>query len=252
MRRVYWQSHPFTVISSFQGQEITDYNPRAKAVDARRLTEQLLGLPTIPHAESLVASCRLYALALELIHDRPDISYQLLISSVETIADETLRFFQPPDEAKLEHQRAVYDLALSLKLGKETAKKLAIEACKRERWTTRKFKQFLKDNVGESVWTEQDELFPNIRLEISPKRENFEQTLNKIYGARSGATHTGKPFPVTASYTGGPRISVRVADALFGTESLFPPVVWFERVVNSALYGYWDRTVPTSQRSEDT
>jgi hypothetical protein len=109
-----------------------------------------------------------------LIHDRPDISYQLLISSVETIANGTLRSFQPSDEAKLEHQRAVYDLALSLELGEETAKKLAIEACKREWWATRKFKRFLIDNVGESVWTEQDELFHKMRLEDLPKRENFE------------------------------------------------------------------------------
>jgi hypothetical protein len=106
--------------------------------------------------------------------------------------------------------------------------------------------------VGESVWTEQDELFRKMRLEDLPKRENFEQTLGKIYNARSKATHEGQPFPATASYTGGPRISVRAASALFGTESPFPPVVWFERVVNSALYGYWDRAVPTSQRSEDT
>jgi hypothetical protein len=252
MRRVYWRPHPFTVITSFEGQEIEDYNPRPKAVDAQRLTELLLGLPTIRHAESLVASCRLYALALELIHDRPDISYQLLISSVETIANGTLRSFQPSDEAKLEHQKAVYDLALSLELGEETAKKLAIEACKGEWWATRKFKRFLMDNVGESVWTEQDELFHKIRLEDLPKRENFEQTLGKIYNARSKATHEGQPFPVTASYTGGPRISVRAASALFGTESPFPPVVWFERVVNSALCGYWERAVPTLQRSEET
>jgi hypothetical protein len=56
MRRVYWRPHPFTVITSFEGQEIEDSNPRPKAVDARRLTELLLGLPRIPYAESLVAS----------------------------------------------------------------------------------------------------------------------------------------------------------------------------------------------------
>lgn len=78
-----------------------------------------------------MAACRLYALALELIHDRPDISYQLLISSVETIANGVLRSFQPSDEAKLEHQEAVYDVALRLQLGDDAAKKLAIEACKR-------------------------------------------------------------------------------------------------------------------------
>jgi len=247
MRRVFWRPHPFTIIKSFEGQEIQNYNPRPKAVDGQRLTELLLGLPTIQHAQSLVAACRLYVLALELIHDWPDISYQLLISCVETMANGTLRTFQPSDDAKLEHQKSVYDLALSLELGDETAKKLAIEACKREWWATRKFKQFLIDNVDDSIWTEQDELFHEIRLENLPKRENFEQTLGKIYNVRSKATHEGQLFPITASYTGGPVIPIRAATALFGTDSPFPPVVWFERIVNSALYGYWDRAIPRSQ-----
>jgi hypothetical protein len=252
MQRVYWRPHPYTVITSFEGQELRDYNPRPKPVDARRLTDLLLALPKLQHAQSLVASCRLYALALELIHERPDISYQLLISSVETIANGTLRSFQPSDDVKVEHQKALYELALRLNLGEDTAKKLAVEACKREWWATRKFKQFLMDNVAESIWTEQDELFSQMRQVGLPKREEFERALGKIYIARSKATHEGQSFPVTASYTGGPRISMRAASMLFGSDSSFPPVVWLERIVNSALCSFWERAVPTSQRSEGT
>lgn len=61
IRRACWRPHPLAVITTFAGQEIEDYNPRPKTVDSQRLTELLLGLPSIPHAESLVASCRLYA-----------------------------------------------------------------------------------------------------------------------------------------------------------------------------------------------
>jgi hypothetical protein len=240
------------VITSFEGQEIWDYNPRPKPIDARRLTELLLALPKLQHAQGLVASCRLYALALELIHDRPDISYQMLISSVETLANGALRSFQPSDDAKVEHQRAVYDLAFSLELGVDTAKKLAVEACKREWCATRKFKQFLMDNVTESVWTEQDELFYRMQHEGLPKREDFERVLDKIYNARSKATHEGQPFPITASYTGGPSISTRAASMLFSSDSPFPPVVWFERIVNSALCSFWERAVPASQGPEGT
>jgi hypothetical protein len=52
MQRVYWRPHPYTVITSFQGQELLDYNPRPKSIDARRLTELLLGLPKLQHALS--------------------------------------------------------------------------------------------------------------------------------------------------------------------------------------------------------
>src|SRR5262249_44674751 len=139
-----------------------------------------------------------------------------------------------------------YELAMSLELGMETAKKLAIEACRKEWWATKKFKHFLMDNVSESLWTEPDELFRRMNQEVLPKREEFERTLGKIYNARSKATHEGQPFPVSASSTGGPSISTRAAAVLFGTDSPFPPVVWFERVVNSALCGFWERTMPPS------
>jgi hypothetical protein len=244
MRRVFWRPHPSTVIAWPDRQEIQQYNPRPKPVYAHRLTDLLLGLPKVEHAKSLVASCRLYALALELIHDRPDISYQLLISSVETVANGVLRAFQPDDDLKVEHHKAVYDLALSLSLGEETARRLAIEACRREWWATKKFKAFLIDNAAESIWTEKDELFHQMPAEVMPKRENFERTLSRIYAARSKATHAGQPFPIAASYTGGPNISMRAGHMLFGTDSPFPPVVWFERVVNSALCSYWERSIP--------
>lgn len=245
MRRIFWRPHPLTVLTSYEGQEIQDYNPRPKQLDPSKLTELLLGLPGLPHAESLVASCRLYALALELIHERPDIAYQMLISSVETIANASLRTFQPADDLKVEHQKVVYEMAVSLGLGEETARKLAIEACRREWWATKKFKKFLIDNVPESIWEEPDELFSRMDQELMPKREDFERSLSKIYNARSKATHEGRSFPASASYTGGPTISMPAAAGLFGAASPFPPVVWFERVVNNALCGFWERTMPS-------
>ena len=99
-------------------------------------------------------------------------------------------------------------------------------------------------NTSESIWKEPDELFYRMHQRLMPKREDFERTLSKIYNARSKATHEGQPFPASANYTGGPTIPTRTAAALFGTVSPFPPVVWFERVVNSALCGYWERTMP--------
>jgi hypothetical protein len=245
MRRVFWRPHPMMVLTSITGQELENYNPRPKAVVARDLTGLLLALPSVPHAKSLVTACRLYAVALELIHDRPDIAYQLLISSVETIANSVFGDFQPADEVKLEHQNGLYEFALGLRLDKETARALAIEACRREWWATKKFKKFLTDYVSEAVWSQPDELFHRVHQEVMPKGADFERTLGKIYAARSKATHQGQAFPHSASYTGGPYLTVRASTALYATESPFPPVVWFERVVNSALSSYWHRSLPT-------
>lgn len=243
MSRICWRPHPFSILTSLEGQKIRDYNPRPKALNPGRLTALLTGLPPLEYAKSIVASCRLYALALELIHERPDISYQLLISSVETMANAALASFQPSDDVKVDHKNAVYKLAVSIGLEEKVARQLTIEACKGEYWATKKFKKFLMDNVADSVWTEQDELFHQMSNDILPKREDFEQILGKIYKARSKATHVGQPFPITASYTGGPTINVRAANKFYSDDGAFPPVVWFERIVQSALLRIWDRSI---------
>jgi len=252
MQRIFWTRHPAVITTGRDTQRIEDYNPWPKPVDGKKLTALLLGLPRSAHAASIVASARLYALALEMIHERPDISYQLLISSVETIADAALHSFEPPPDAQVKHQKAVFDLAISLGMKLEQATQLAIEACKHEYWVKRKFKKFLIDNVDDSIWTEQDDLFRIARVLTLPQREDFEKTLSKVYDARSKATHVGKPFPVTALHTGGPFMPEKLASAVFrsihsGSPLTFPPVAWFERVVNSAISSFWERSLTNAQ-----
>jgi hypothetical protein len=245
MRRIYWPPLPATVITSIDGQEIHDNNPPPLAVDPTALTALLTGLPRAQYAESIVASARLYALALELIREQPDLSYQLLISAVETIANEALRSFQPDDDEKVQHQRVVFDLVKNLGIEDEAARKVAIAACKREHWATRKFKKFLTDNIDESIWDSEDDLF-KILPKLIPVRDQFQKTLGNIYDARSKATHFGREFPASGTHAGGPMIPVRLVASLWGSEPIFPPVVWLERVVNSAIRRFWERSIAQS------
>jgi len=247
MRRIHWPRLPASVMTGLDRQEIFDNNPLPIPVDPNRLTALLQGLPRLPHAKSLVASARMYSLALKLIREQPDIAYQLLISSVETIATEALRDFQPEDAAKVKHQQAVFNLAVELGLGEGDAKSLALKACTHERWATRKFKKFLTDNIDDTVWEKEDDLYrmPSGLLRLS--REHLQEALDNIYRARSKATHAGQQFPATASYSGGPSISVRAAMAMESSVQSasrlpFPPVVWFERLVNVAIRNFWERS----------
>src|SRR5262249_4097761 len=131
---------------------------------------------------------------------------QLLITSIETLADAALGSFKPPADEQVQHQRSVYKLAQSLGLPDESATSLALEACKPLHWATRKFKRFLIDNVSESLWSYPDDLFPKLGELFSIDRSDFEKMLAAIYDARSKATHLGRPFPDTAFHAGGPRI----------------------------------------------
>jgi hypothetical protein len=133
MRRVYWPPYPATVEIGWEWQKVRNNNPPPLPVDPDRLTVPLLGLPRLEHAKSIVASARLYTLALELIRERPDIAYQLLVSSAETIANQTVP--EPDDNVKLEYQRGVFNLAKKLGLGEEMARKLTLKACEtKEGW----------------------------------------------------------------------------------------------------------------------
>jgi hypothetical protein len=246
MRKVYWPPHPASVITWPDGQgvrhEIHDYNPPPLPVDPGEISALLLRLPRVGHAEGIVASARLYALAMELIREQPELAYQILISAVETVANDALNDFQPDDDAKVQRQRPVFDLATQLGLGEEAARRLAVSACQSENWAGKKFKKFVTDNLDDSVWDREDDLF-RVPLEVLPRREGLQRTLGEIYGARSRATHRGRRFPASAFYSGGPSVPFHVGQALFGSDSAFPPVVWFERIVNKALRTFWQRSV---------
>ena len=243
MRKVYWPPFPATVAISFDGkQEVRYYNPLPKPVDPDTLTALLLGLPRIEHADSLVASARAYSRALELIRNHPDAAYQLLVSAVETIANRVLKKWQPDDEAKVEHQRTVFKLAAEFGLGEQAARKLALEACKGEHWAKRKFREFLTANTDDTICDKEDDLFrPALPLELLPHKEDFQRTLGRIYDARCDATHWGRQFPVAGSFSGGPTIPTELAWAWLSSD--FPPIAWFERIVNIAIRTFWERSV---------
>jgi len=242
LRRIYWPPLPATVITSISSEEVHDNNPPPLSVDPQALTALLTALPSSQYAESIVASARLYALALELIRDQPHISYQVLISAVETLANEALNSFQPDDDEKVEHQRNVFNLMKDLGIGDDIARQVAIAACKREHWATRKFKKFLADNIDSSIWEKEDDLFKTLPNSVPP-RDQFEKTLGKIYDARSKATHFGQQFPISAAYAGDPMIPAAITTLLLGADPVFPPVVWFERLVNKAITRFWQSSV---------
>jgi hypothetical protein len=237
-----WQRQPSSVVYGAKGVEkIIDYNPSPKSVDPDYLKGIFLALPNLDHAESIVLSARRYALALELIQNRPELSYQFLISSVEAIANSVLSSFKPRTDEMIEVKRSVYDLALEFGLGEPKAKKLVIEACKGFSWSKRKFKKFLCDHVGDEVWTKEDDVFADIQF-LMPKRERFEYALNQIYESRNKGLHAGKDYPISGTVGTSPLIPAKMMLEFDTSKDFFPPVTWFERVVNIALRTYLERS----------
>jgi hypothetical protein len=115
---------------------------------------------------------------------------------------------------------------------------------------SRKFKKFLLDNCDGSSWDDADDLFmmpPPFWFRLPDS--GFAKALGEIYNARSRATHLGHRFPSSASYIGGPRIDPGLLNALLVGGSIFPPVAWFERVVNTAIRTHWERCIQIDMES---
>ena len=105
----------------------------------------------------------------------------------------------------------------------------------------RPWSKFLVDNCGEDVWTE-DDVF-RIQPLYVPHRDQFEEALKQIYNARGKLTHGGHAFPSSAAFGIHPHVPARIMLELHPTKPGFPPLVWFERVVNSALRGFAKRSL---------
>src|ERR1051325_6496764 len=240
-KRVAWPRHPIGVETRGGPRgEITlhDYNPPPRPVDARHLAATLAKLPELSYAKEFIASARLYAQALPLLGDAPDIAYQLLISAVETMANGLLKDYKPSrgDMLNTKGASAVITRAKELNIPLEQAETLALAACAGERWISRKFRHFLMQRIDDSLW-QPDDVF-TLPVEFTPPKEKLEQVLRNIYNTRSSAIHEGESWQDTIRVGWGGMIPVTAMPLLLEKGINVPPVVWFERLVNMALNQY--------------
>lgn len=235
-KQVYWKPRPADLVYHPDGITYKDNQPAPRPFDAAGLSETLRLLRSLPTAEAIVRCARRYALGMELIDTRWEIAYQHLISAAETIAGDALAGWTPDDAAKVASKSELVKAAMKEGLPAEAANRLAIEASADNPWSRRKFKKFLLDHTDDSVFAD-DDLFLVPEF-IRPKKDDFEKHLNDVYDLRSGASHSGKSFPPSASI--GPSAMIPTAathEVLLGKRP-FPPIGWFERVVNNAICNY--------------
>lgn len=236
----FWSRKPSTVVYGPEGIEIKDYNPKPKGIDIKQLCEYFTLLSSMQDAKSFLLSTRLYSLALQLIEKHPEISYLLFISSIETICNNVFKDYKPDRQDMIEMKRNVKAEAIKYGLNDEQSGELAVKACEGIPWITRKFVKFLNDFKSDDLWND-DDLF-QIPDFLIPQKENFEETLKSIYNARGKMQHAGQFFPPTSSVGSQPTIPSRIytssMKSIFSSKQQFPPVCWFERVVNLALNNF--------------
>ena len=232
-----WRRRPITIRTGSEGQHVEIHDTPPTGVDTEALKGFLLKLPDLTAVEEIIHACRLYKTALELIESRPDITYQLLISAVETMAGVALHDYEPDEAVRASMKRPVFERARTYGLDAEPARRLALEASRGITWLRQKFKKFILDNVAPDEIDGEDPVFPWWSF-LRPARQDFERVLGEIYDARSGNLHAGYPFPRWVGLGTSPTADPRNVPTLGLAPNDVPPVTWFERVVSAAARRY--------------
>jgi hypothetical protein len=214
-----------------------DNDPALVVDDQQSAFHWCVSTPSAAGAEPAAAEFRSVAArgrpsTLDLIESRPDITYQLLISAVETMAGVALSDYKPEEAEKLKTKQNVLEKARALGIDDEKAKALALEACQGMTWLKQKFKKFILNYVSSGEVSGEDPVFPWLFLRPAP--ENFERVLGQIYDARSGNLHRAYPFPPWVGLGTSSTVDPRNVPFTGLAPKDVPPVPWFERVVSIA------------------
>lgn len=228
--------------------ELIQHAPEDAGLDQHALERFLKWIGDQPEslASPYLLALRLYQQALRLIHEEVTVSYQLLISAIETIA--TAAISPPAIDEILEKKKRLVSYLGEQGLDKEQVRKAVEADTKGASWNSHRFMKFIQGNIQQNVWSWPDSLYPgNLYLEdFMPRRGELRKMLANVYGLRSAATHSGKPFPDYVSIGLSPFISDKAMMQLGPiwpkcdkpkASSYVPPILWFERLVQSALYG---------------
>ncbi len=238
MRVSHWPKRPMHFLYGLDGIKVKSYHPPMVAFDSNQLMQILLTLPKLKMASAVIRSARLYASAMERIEAQPDICYQLFISAAETMADAVLEEWEPDNNVKIASKSGLVTYATETeKLSIEVAKRLALAVSKGNPWSSRKFRKFIMDNIDTSEVCREDNLFV-VPQELCPKEAEIGKAIGEVYQARSGATHSGHSYPASAAIGPSVMMPVKAFDCVFNQQQPFPPIGWFERVVNNAVCTY--------------
>ena len=232
-----WTKRSATIYTGLTDVQVIFNDPPPVGVDHSALRQFLLTLPEIPEAARIICAARLYRTALELIESRPDIAYQLLISTTESLAVVAIADYEPEEAARIVIKKEVQKQAIAYGLSEQQANNLALLASKGLGWTKKKFVKFLTANVSREELLEKDRVFLTSQFR-APGADDFEQTLERIYNMRSGSLHTGSSFPRSVGLGTRTGVNWREVELDRRRQREVPPVPWFERVVSLATQKY--------------
>jgi hypothetical protein len=222
--------------------EVSSHDPHPFAINESDFFDWFAAVRSHSDRTSILSAARLYAASLEHQWRYPEISYQLLVFAVEAVAGRAFKQWIPEDSDRLQHSAsgAVMKIATEAKLDSDLSRRLALAAAEGNTWLSRKFCLFLTRFASDPTWPSDgtDSLHPNLDLPHAPKSDEFDAVLKRVYKARGGVVHAGGRIPDEAFLGANTRLSPEAFVALMAPTEPFPPLPWFERVLNQAINSF--------------
>jgi hypothetical protein len=244
-----WNPRPFAAILVGVGRNTWVLPRAAKGYHPLDGLKILNTLPSLParSATTLVRAARLYQEAIWLAESETAMSWLMLVSAVETAANQWQKEKDPP---AIRLETSLPDLFHYLsELGAEVPARVAAHIADML-GSTRKFVEFLITFLPSPP-----EVRPPIGFQHPWDKDNLEKTFRKIYGYRSKALHDGIPFPLPmcepafsqldwSAPSEVPMGSTSALNATWVNKDTPMHFHSFEHIARHAILNWWERGAP--------
>jgi hypothetical protein len=217
-------------------------------IDLAQLPQSLAKVRALPEDlhEPFLLSCRLYQESLDLLDERPEVAYLLLVSAVEVFV---ARLGLRTREEDLPKETLIL---LDLVADASVRKKLVDRFLELDRGIQRNFVRFMMSHVTQEFWEASPKCSP---AEGRVESSELEDLLNRVYNQRSLMVHVGQPFP--PNIENSPKsvaeidrsIEVTALGRRWAQSDFLPYVRFFERLVQHVLTTFLDQKAKAQNSS---
>lgn len=237
----FWQRQPHVIHRRPSDQEAVavDYNPNPKAIDGGKISEFLRYLPRLKAAKSIVLAARLYAQAMALVHQEPDMAYLLITMAIESVASQAIDGTKTDEEIGASISAEFRACMKRLGANEQQIREAMILAVPSRGRPTFQFRAFAEQYQSEYLYAEDDLFRTGSIKQWLPNNETVKAAAKAIYNQRSKFVHEGQPYPASIALGLGARVDSRAFqfDCKKGFE--VPPLAWAERLAHVCIMNYW-------------
>lgn len=236
----HWPAQPHVFVDLGKPETIAlDYNPRLRRISGKEFADLLRALPKLKAAKNLVLAARLYAQAMALIHQEPDMAYLLITMAIETVASQAINVAKTDEEIGKSASEAFKAILKGLGASDEQIVQAIIAAVPQHGRPTYQFRVFAEEFHTDELYSEDDLFRTGGHKNLMPSKDEVKKGAASIYTQRSSYVHQGKPYPASIGLGIAAKIDSRAFQFDYEKGLDVPPLAWAERLAHVCIVNYW-------------